>query len=108
MQEVQEEAETSMEGSLVVEEVPVVVGQSKKAPVAVVDVVDLEVADQEINNKTRIRIINKIILEATKDNSEDGGAREVKASKGSKVILYVIIVEVQVICRLLVIGGKMI
>ena len=71
-------------------------------------VVDMEVANQDISKKIRIEIISKIILVTTKDSSEAGGAREVKASKGSKVILYVIIVEEQVICRLLVIGGRMI
>ena len=74
--------------------------------VAIVE--DLKVANQGINNKTRIWIINKIILVVLEDNLEARGAREFEASKGSKVILYVIIVEEHAICRLLVTGGKMI
>ena len=74
----------------------------------VVAVVAMEVADQEISNKIRILIINKIILVVEEDSSEAGGVREVEAFKGSKVMLYVIIVEEQVICKLLVTGGRMI
>ena len=59
-------------------------------------------------NKIRIQIISKITLVMVEDNLEAGGAREVKASKGSKVMLYVIIVEEQVICKLLVTGDRMI
>ena len=74
----------------------------------VATVVAMEVADQGISNKIRIQMINKIILVVEEDSSEAGGVREVEASKGSKVMLYVIIVEEQVICRLLVTGGRMI
>ena len=48
--------------------------------------VDLEVADQGIINKTRMQIISKIILVTTEDNLEVGGAKEVKASQDSKVM----------------------
>ena len=71
--------------------------------------VDMEVANQEISKKARVYIINKVIMvAAAKDSLEAGGVREVVASKGSKVISYVIIVVEQVICRPLVIGGRMI
>ena len=43
-----------------------------------------------------------------KESLEARGVREVVASKGSKVMSYVIIVVEQVICRPLVIGGRMI
>ena len=71
-------------------------------------VVDREVADQEISNKARVQIISKVIMVVAEDSLEAGGVREVVASKGSKVISYVIIVVEQVICRPLVIGGRMI
>ena len=71
-------------------------------------VVDMEVADQEISNKARVQIISKVIMVVAEDSLEAGGVREVVASKGSKVISYVIIVVEQVICRPLVIGGRMI
>ena len=71
-------------------------------------VVDMEVADQEISNKAKVQIISKVIMVVAEDSLEAGGVREVVASKGSKVISYVIIVVEQVICRPLVIGGKMI
>ena len=70
--------------------------------------VDMEVADQEISNKARVQIISKVIMVVAEDSLEAGGVREVVASKGSKVISYVIIVVEQVICRPLVIGGRMI
>ena len=65
-------------------------------------------ADQGIRNKIRIQIVSKIILVVEEDSLQAGGVREVEAFKGSKVMLYVIIVEEQVICRLLVTGGRMI
>ena len=70
--------------------------------------VDMEVVDQETSNKARVQIISKVIMVVAEDNLEAGGVREVVASKGSKVISYVIIVVEQVICRPLVIGGRMI
>ena len=70
--------------------------------------VHMEVADQEISNKARVEIISKVIMVVAEDSLEAGGVREVVASKGSKVISYVIIVVEQVICRPLVIGGRMI
>ena len=74
----------------------------------VATVVDLEVDNHKMKSKIRIQIIRKIILVTVKESLEIGGAREVKASKGSKVILYVIIVEEHVICRPLVTRGRMI
>ena len=71
-------------------------------------VVDMEVANEETSNKARVQIISKVIMVVVEDSLEAGGVREVVASKGSKVILYVIIVVEQVICRPLVIGGRMI
>ena len=71
-------------------------------------VVDMEVVDQETSNKARVQIISKVIMVVAEDSLEAGGVREVMASKGSKVISYVIIVVEQVICRPLVIGGRMI
>ena len=53
---------------------------------------DLKVANQGISNKTKIWISSKIILVVTEDSLEARGAKEFKASKGIKVILYVIIV----------------
>ena len=55
-------------------------------------VVDMEVADQETSNKARVQIISKVIMVVAEDSLEAGGVREVVASKGSKVISYVIIV----------------
>ena len=69
-------------------------------------VVDMEVANQEISNKARVQIISKVVMVVAEESLEAGGVREVVASKGSKVISYVIIVVEQVICRPLVIGGK--
>ena len=49
--------------------------------------VDLEVANQEINNNnTKIQIISKTILLEKENSSKAGGAKEVEASKGSKVM----------------------
>ena len=42
---------------------------------------DLEVANQGISNKSKIWIINKIILVVVEDSLEAKGARDVKASK---------------------------
>ena len=70
--------------------------------------VDMEVADQETSNKARVQIISKVIMVVAEDSLEAEGVREVMASKGNKVISYVIIVVEQVICRPLVIGGRMI
>ena len=71
-------------------------------------VVDMEVANQETSNKARVQIISKVIMVVAEDSLEAGGVREVVASKGSKVISYVIIVVEQIICMPLVIGGRMI
>ena len=50
--------------------------------------VDMEVANQEISNKTRMLIISKMILLVAKDNLEAERAKEVKASKDSKVVCH--------------------
>ena len=71
-------------------------------------VVDMEVANQETSNKVRVQIISKVSMVVAEENLEAEGVKEVVASKGSKVMSYVIIVVEQVICRPLVIGGGMI
>ena len=72
----------------------------------VVVVEAMVVAEQEINNSSRIQKTSKVI-QVEEEIIEAGGAREVVASKGSNMTLHVIIVGKMVICRLLVIRSKM-